>query len=64
MLPYTEDYIEHNDDNIDDFKYYTFTPRPLMHGDMYKMDLVQMNLKERNRIWEYMSLKNCMVPEL
>ena len=38
MLPYTGDYIEHIDDNIDDFKYYTFTPRPLMHGDMYKMD--------------------------
>ncbi len=26
--------------------------------------LVQMNSKERNRIWEYMSLKNCVVPEL
>ena len=38
MLPYTGDYIEHIDDNIDDFKYYTFTPRPLMYGDMYKMD--------------------------
>lgn len=38
MLPYTGDYIEHIDDNINDFKYYTFTPRPLMHGDMYKMD--------------------------
>lgn len=38
MLPYTGDYIEHIDDNIDNFKYYTFTPRPLMHGDMYKMD--------------------------
>lgn len=38
MLPYTGDYIEHIDNNINDFKYYTFTPRPLMHGDMYKMD--------------------------
>lgn len=38
MLPYTGDYIEHIDDNINDFKYFTFTPRPLMHGDMYKMD--------------------------
>lgn len=38
MLPYTGDYIEHIDNNIDDFKYYTFTPRPLMHEDMYKMD--------------------------
>ncbi len=38
MLPYTGDYIEHIDDNINDFKYYTFTPRPLMHGDMYKTD--------------------------
>jgi len=38
MLPYTGDYIEHIDDNLNDFKYYTFTPRPLMHGDMYKMD--------------------------
>lgn len=38
MLPYTGDYIEHIDDNLNDFKYYTFTPRPLMYGDMYKMD--------------------------
>lgn len=38
MLPYTGDYIEHIDNSINDFKYYTFTPRPLMHGDMYKMD--------------------------
>ena len=38
MLPYTGDYIEHIDDNINDSKYYTFTPRPLMYGDMYKMD--------------------------
>ena len=38
MIPYTGDYIEHLDDNTDNFKYYTFTPRPLMNGDMYKMD--------------------------
>lgn len=38
MLPYTGYYIEHIDDSIDNFKYYTFTPRPLMHGDMYKID--------------------------
>ena len=38
MIPYTGDYIEHIDDSINNFKYYTFTPRPLMQGDMYKMD--------------------------
>ena len=38
MLPYTGDYIEHIDDNINDFKYYTFTPRPLMYGGMYEVD--------------------------
>ena len=38
MIPYTGDYIKHIDDSIDNFKYYTFTPRPLMNGDMYKMD--------------------------
>lgn len=38
MIPYTGDYIEHIDNNQNNFKYYTFTPRPLMHGDMYKMD--------------------------
>ena len=38
MIPYTGDYIEHIDGSIDNFKYFTFTPRPLMHGDMYKMD--------------------------
>lgn len=38
MLPYTGDYIEHIDDKTNDFKYYTFTPHPLMHGKMYKMD--------------------------
>ena len=38
MLPYTGDYIEHIDDNINDFKYYTFTPRTLMYGGMYEVD--------------------------
>ena len=38
MIPYTVDYIEHIDGSINNFKYFTFTPRPLMHGDMYKMD--------------------------
>lgn len=38
MRPYTGEYIEHIDNNKSNFKYYTFTPRPLMHGDMYKMD--------------------------
>ena len=38
MLPYTGDYIEHIDNNKNEFKYYTFIPRPLMHGDMYKID--------------------------
>ena len=38
MLTYTGDYIEHIDDNKSDFKYYTFAPRPLMYGDMYKID--------------------------
>lgn len=38
MLPYTGDYIEHIDDNKSNSKYYTFTPRPLIYGDMYKMD--------------------------
>ncbi len=38
MLPYTGDYIEHIDDNKSNSKYYTFTPRPLIYGDIYKMD--------------------------
>jgi len=38
MLPYTGDYIEHIDDNNCHFKYYTFTPRPLMRGNLYKLD--------------------------
>jgi len=32
MLPYAGDYIEHIDDNINDFKYYTFIPRPLINS--------------------------------
>ena len=38
MLPYTGDYIEHSNGTTNSFKYYTFTPRPLMYGDLYKMD--------------------------
>lgn len=38
MLPNTGDYIEHIDCSKSDFKYYTYTPRPLMRGDMFKMD--------------------------
>ncbi len=38
MLPYTGDYIEHTDGNSYHFKYYTFIPRPLMHGNLYKLD--------------------------
>ena len=30
MIPYTGDYIEHIDGSINNFKYYTFTPRPLV----------------------------------
>ena len=38
MFPYTGDYIEHIERDKKDFKYYTFTPRPLMNGDLFKMD--------------------------
>ena len=38
MFPYTGDYIEHIKGDENNFKYYTFTPRPLMNGDMFKMD--------------------------
>ena len=38
MFPYTGDYIEHIEGDKNNFKYYTFTPRPLMNGDMFKMD--------------------------
>ena len=38
MIPYTGDYIEHIDESTNGFKYYTFTPHPLMRGEMYKMD--------------------------
>lgn len=53
MLPYTGDYIEHIDDNINDFKYYTFTPQPLMHGDIYKMDdeLSALLIEAYRNIW-------------
>ena len=38
MHPYTGDYIEHIDSTTNNFKYYTFAPRPLMNGNMYQMD--------------------------
>lgn len=38
MLPYTGDYIEHIEPGKNSFKFYSFTPRPLMRGDMYQMD--------------------------
>lgn len=38
MLPYTGDYIEHIDPGKNIFKFYSFTPRPLMRGNMYQMD--------------------------
>ena len=44
MLPYTGDYIEHIYNNKNNSKYYTFTPRPLIYGDMYKMDDELSNL--------------------
>ncbi len=44
MLPYTGDYIEHVDGNNCHFKYYTFTPRPLMRGNLYKLDDELSNL--------------------
>lgn len=38
MIPYTGEYIEHIDSEKPSFKFYSFTPRPLMRGDMYQMD--------------------------
>ena len=38
MIPYTGDYIEHIEAGKNSFKFYSFTPRPLMRGDMYQMD--------------------------
>jgi Fic family protein len=38
MLPYTGDYIEHIEPGQNSLKFYSFTPRPLMRGDMYQMD--------------------------
>lgn len=38
MLPYTGDYIEHIESGQNSLKFYSFTPRPLMRGDMYQMD--------------------------
>lgn len=38
MLPYTGDYTEYIEPGKNSFKFYSFTPRPLMRGDMYQMD--------------------------
>lgn len=38
MTLYIRDYMAHIDDNKNNFEYYTFTPRPLYHGDRYKMN--------------------------
>ena len=38
MLPYTGDYTEHIDPEKPSLTFYSFTPRPLMRGDMYQMD--------------------------
>lgn len=38
MLPYTGDYTEHIDSEKPRLTFYSFTPRPLMRGDMYQMD--------------------------
>lgn len=38
MIPYTGEYIEHFDPEKPSLKFYFFTPRPLMRGDMYQMD--------------------------
>lgn len=38
MLPYTGDYTEHIDPEKPSLTFYSFTPRPLMHGGMYQMD--------------------------
>ena len=38
MLPYTGDYIEHIKPGKNSLKFYSFTPRPLMRGNIYQMD--------------------------
>lgn len=39
MIPYTGEYIEeHFNPEKPSLKFYSFTPRPLMRGDMYQMD--------------------------
>ena len=38
MIPYTGEHIEHFDPEKPNLTFYTFTPRPLMRGDMYQMD--------------------------
>ena len=34
MLPYTGDYIEHIEPGKNSLKFYSFTPRPLMRGQV------------------------------
>ena len=38
MIPYTGEYIEHIDPEKPSLRFYSFTPRPLMRGNMYQMD--------------------------
>lgn len=38
MIPYTGEYIEHFDPEKPSLKFYSFTPHPLMRGDVYQMD--------------------------
>lgn len=38
MILYTGEYIEHFDPENPRLKFYSFTPSPLMRGDLYQMD--------------------------
>lgn len=38
MWPHTRKYVPHQDRRDPTFTYYTFTPRPLKNGRLYKMD--------------------------
>ncbi len=38
MWPHTGKYVAHEDERDPTFTYYTFTPRPLRNGRLYKMD--------------------------
>lgn len=38
MWPHTGEYVPHQDSRDPTFTYYTFTPRPLREGRLYKMD--------------------------